>query len=1158
MDQPQSPLRCPGCQLPLEAGRALGLCPRCLLARAAFATEADPDLTPPTAPDLATVAAAFPQLEIQELIGRGGMGVVYRARQISLNRSVALKLLAPGRERDPAFAERFAREARALAALNHPNIVTVHDFGFAPTTSAGQPGGFYFLLMEYVDGVNLRQAMQAGRFTPEQALAIVPPVCGALQFAHERGIVHRDIKPENLLLDKDGRIKIADFGIARILSDPSAPTDPGQPASGSTSNPAASLTAHSAAGTPQYMAPEQRDPSGRSDHRADIYSLGVVLYELLTGELPGARLQPPSSKVQIDVRLDEIVLRALAAKPELRYATAAEFRTQLDLVTPRPTPSEPPRPSHSQPSAVPRLLKTGRALFYTPEELATFDGQFWAMRKRGQLILDELRLTHVLNGVPYVIPLDAIRDVSIGQYPRAMNPVGLDVLSVTHEVDGQLRRHLIHPMEGWFAWPSDRNARIAEWHLAIRNAVARVNGQEPSFTPRHQVEISPGHPALAVGMFAVFLIPFLFPILFTFLSGKFPSPTLIVLGLAAALGVAIRINRFRPAFAENDASSPPTRPWGRIIGILLLLASITLPIVISGRNSSSQHLDSAHLRRELQIAHLEESRLQQLLLNSPAPGTNPDPDANPTEAEIMASQHARQLAATSEHRKNLERTLGERFPRLPRLPRWLHLLPSLPLFLAGTLLLIRPRGPKSSVPPRRWMQWSGAACLVLGTPLLAFGVWIGVQVANDSSWNPAPVEAVLAFGTWIGSVLLVGLGAVLLALARPYPSHSWRIILPLASTALIASFALAGLLNKPRFLPGFTTAPLKGVHRLTIEPLRQEGNRFVVRIFVSVLDNPVQLRVGLDGPTLPDSVLADLVFPQSLPFSRVHSGRPSGNRPIHIFPKGNHVWEVAFLFPNETAAVETYRNLRSQDWSSTGLGTLPLFESIVSDGPTYRAHLDIGPVRTMGSPDWVLVMPSANLNKTSLQLNWKLLTRSTGRAQFALGSRLSSVPMALPLPPGQVIQVNINRLSKDRVRIRTVFPGAAATVEVPGDFSSIVHTVMGSLHERNEGTSSDLFELCRIDGEPLQMRIHPIPSNTTTTPRWRLILIVLPLLVLLTLIGLGLALIVGGRARKVAIILGILLLLLIVPVVLIGGYLMLSHSNPTPPITPVPVEFLTK
>jgi serine/threonine protein kinase len=261
---------------------------------------------PPLSPG--ELAPHFPQLEIFQCLGRGGMGVVYKTRQKSLNRFAALKLLAPERANDGEFAKRFTREAHALAALNHPHIVTVYDFGRA--------GGFYFLLMEFVDGVNLRQAMSAKRFTPKQALAVVPPVCEALQYAHDHGIVHRDIKPENLLLDKEGRIKIADFGIAKILGDESN----------------TGLAESQPAGTPQYMAPEQKDRQN-ADHRADIYSLGVVLYEMLTGELPGAKLQPPSSKVQIDVRLDEVVLRALEKKPEMRYATAAEFRTQVELAT---------------------------------------------------------------------------------------------------------------------------------------------------------------------------------------------------------------------------------------------------------------------------------------------------------------------------------------------------------------------------------------------------------------------------------------------------------------------------------------------------------------------------------------------------------------------------------------------------------------------------------------------------------------------------------------------------------------------------------------------------------------------------------------------------------------------------------------------------------
>jgi serine/threonine protein kinase len=122
------------------------------------------------------------------------------------------KILSPELGRDPAFAERFAREARTLGKLQHPNIVTVFEHG--------EKDGFFYLLMEYVDGVNLRQAMRAGRFTPEQALAIVPGICDALQAAHTQGIWHRDIKPENILLDREGHVKIADFGIAHIVGDP--------------------------------------------------------------------------------------------------------------------------------------------------------------------------------------------------------------------------------------------------------------------------------------------------------------------------------------------------------------------------------------------------------------------------------------------------------------------------------------------------------------------------------------------------------------------------------------------------------------------------------------------------------------------------------------------------------------------------------------------------------------------------------------------------------------------------------------------------------------------------------------------------------------------------------------------------------------------------
>ena len=318
MGDPRAPLTimnptksCPECGKPLPAGS--DVCPACLMAQAiasrTFDDEKGPrEIPPPPAPE--EIADKFPQFEILECLGRGGMGVVYKARQKSLNRLVAIKILAPERERDARFAERFAKEAEMLAKLSHPHIVTIHDFG--------ETGGLYYLVMEFINGVNLRDLLRDGKMAPEQALAIVPPICDALQFAHEHGIVHRDIKPENILLDREGRVKIADFGIATLAGD-----------------------AAERAGTPDYMAPEQNGGAKIIDHRADIYALGVVLYEMLTGERPTTTPVAPSRRVQIDVRLDEVVMKALEGQPDRRYQTAADFRTVVETAV-RANPPVPP------------------------------------------------------------------------------------------------------------------------------------------------------------------------------------------------------------------------------------------------------------------------------------------------------------------------------------------------------------------------------------------------------------------------------------------------------------------------------------------------------------------------------------------------------------------------------------------------------------------------------------------------------------------------------------------------------------------------------------------------------------------------------------------------------------------------------------------------
>lgn len=307
--------KCHNCARPLPTGAPAGLCPACLLAQGAapesgVAGENTRFMPPP----LAEVAELFPQLEIVSLLGAGGMGAVYKARQPDLDRFVALKILPASADGGTNFSERFNREARALARLNHPNIVAVHEFGLA--------GRLHYFLMEFVDGANLRQLEQAGRLSSREVLQIIPQICDALQYAHDEGVVHRDIKPENVLLDRKGRVKIADFGLAKILGhDPEA----------------ARLTAEGQVmGTPHYMAPEQVERPLTVDHRADIYSLGVVFYEMLTGDLPLGKFAPPSRKVEVDVRLDEIVLRALENDPARRYQHASEVKQRVATVVETP------------------------------------------------------------------------------------------------------------------------------------------------------------------------------------------------------------------------------------------------------------------------------------------------------------------------------------------------------------------------------------------------------------------------------------------------------------------------------------------------------------------------------------------------------------------------------------------------------------------------------------------------------------------------------------------------------------------------------------------------------------------------------------------------------------------------------------------------------
>ncbi len=276
---------------------------------------------PPTPEELARL---LPQYRIESLLGRGGMGAVYKGVQAALDRPVAIKLLPSELAADADFIARFQREARTLARLQHSGIVAVHDFG---QTSAGH---LYFV-MEFVDGTDLQRILKGPGLKPEQVFELIAQICDALHYAHRQGVIHRDIKPANILLTQDGRAKVADFGLARPLTEESG-----------------GLTmTNMVMGTPDYMAPEQRTGAGHPDHRADIFALGVMLYEMLTGQRPHGAFQPASQRVQVDVRIDQVVLKALQQEPDRRYQQASEMKTDVDRIR-----TTPPGPPASTPHAV--------------------------------------------------------------------------------------------------------------------------------------------------------------------------------------------------------------------------------------------------------------------------------------------------------------------------------------------------------------------------------------------------------------------------------------------------------------------------------------------------------------------------------------------------------------------------------------------------------------------------------------------------------------------------------------------------------------------------------------------------------------------------------------------------------------------------------------
>jgi len=253
-------------------------------------------------PSMEEVAALLPEYEFRSLIGVGGTGVVFLARQSAMDRLVAIKVQPPPYEDQAADAQRFIREAKTMTKLVHPHIVSVFDYG---QTS----GGHLYLVMEYVDGADLHRVIRAGKVNPGNAHGLINQLCEAVQYAHDQGVAHRDIKPANILITTDGLVKVADFGLAKDLTDLSAVDD--------------------GYGTPGYAAPERYVAGAVVDHRADIYSLGVVIHEMLTGETPQQAAKRGGAKLPDS--FTGVMSKCLMVDPARRYQSAREVNSALAI-----------------------------------------------------------------------------------------------------------------------------------------------------------------------------------------------------------------------------------------------------------------------------------------------------------------------------------------------------------------------------------------------------------------------------------------------------------------------------------------------------------------------------------------------------------------------------------------------------------------------------------------------------------------------------------------------------------------------------------------------------------------------------------------------------------------------------------------------------------
>lgn len=500
--------RCERCGQTFESSRFLrNQCPACLFAQA-LPDEVEGTYTPPgrfEPPRIAELAPLFPQLEIQELAGFGGMSAVYRASQTQLGRTVAIKILPLEIAASHGGLERFQREARTLARLNHPNIVQVYD--------AGQAGQWCYIMMEFVAGPNLRQVLGDSHLSSSEVLKIASAICDGLQYAHDQGVVHRDIKPENVLLDSEGRVKLVDFGLAKL--------------SANESDPAATLTAQ-ILGTPHYLAPEQIETPAAVDHRADVYSLGVLMYEMLTGELPLGHFQPPSRRAGSDPALDDVVLQAMAKDRLQRYQHVRDLRAKMGSTILKGPGTQPvgPRITSFDPERAAVGRQPSSVVWQRIQEVAL---------SAGSLLSGFVGVMGIMMGIVILV----------------------DIPKMAHPDPSAPNVMVAHP-----AAPPSLLIGIGLISVVLSFLFARLNVTSLSRWKDLAWTQFPSLPALLSG-YALFAFALLFG----------PGLAVLLLGAMPLLGNHESWNLFGRSFLDSDRASILTPYWLRVYGVGLLAAA---------------------------------------------------------------------------------------------------------------------------------------------------------------------------------------------------------------------------------------------------------------------------------------------------------------------------------------------------------------------------------------------------------------------------------------------------------------------------------------------------------------------------------------------------------------------------------------------------------